>query len=184
MTKSTTGRRIKPVPMQPCFICINNIVIRNTIICTFNVRMFVNVRLIQASIYHDYCNISSKGHSVTAFIIAYCRRAWFSYSVMILKDIRILCIGIIFEYRIHTVYLIKMKVLTYTLYKEHCEPCTETHGSIAVNSCQIELARKDIILLSNIAVIFYKAGSRTGLENNKITKFNLSAGRYLFYWRF
>ena len=74
-----------------------------------------------------------------------------------------------------------MKVLPYTLYKEHCEPYTETDDSIAVNSGQIELARKDIILLSNIAVIFYKAGSRTGLEDNKIIKFNLSAGRYLFY---
>ena len=54
-----------------------------------------------------------------------------------------------------------MKVLTYTSYKEHCELCTEIHGSIAVNICQIELARKDIILLSNMVVIFYRAGSRT-----------------------
>ena len=34
-----------------------------------------------------------------------------------------------------------MKVLTYTSYKEY-----EIHGSIAVNSCQIELAQKYIIL--------------------------------------
>ena len=35
-----------------------------------------------------------------------------------------------------------MKVLTYTSYKEHCELYTKIHGSIAVNSCQIELAQK------------------------------------------
>ena len=34
------------------------------------------------------------------------------------------------------------------------------------------------ILLSNIAVIFYKAGSRTGVEDNKFIKFTLSAGTY------
>ena len=46
-----------------------------------------------------------------------------------------------------------MKVLTYTLYKEHCELYTETHGSVAVNSCQIELPQKYIILLSNVATL-------------------------------
>ena len=46
-----------------------------------------------------------------------------------------------------------MKVLTYTLYNEHCELYSEIHGSISVNSCQVELARKDIILLSNVSVI-------------------------------
>ena len=71
-----------------------------------------------------------------------------------------------------------MKVLTYTLYKEHCNLYTEIHGSIAVNNCQIELARKDIILLSNVSVIFYKAGARTGVENNRFIKFSLSAGTY------
>ena len=40
-----------------------------------------------------------------------------------------------------------MKVLNYTLYKEHCDIYTEIHGSIAVNSCEVELAQKDIILL-------------------------------------
>ena len=39
-----------------------------------------------------------------------------------------------------------MKVLTYTSYKEYCDLCNEIHGSIAVNSCQIELAQKYIIL--------------------------------------
>ena len=40
-----------------------------------------------------------------------------------------------------------MKVVTYMSYKVHCDLCTEIHGSTAVNSCQIELAQKDIILL-------------------------------------
>ena len=71
-----------------------------------------------------------------------------------------------------------MKVLTYTSYKEHCDLYTEIHGSIAVNSCQIELAQKDIILLSSISVIFYKAGARTGAENNRFIKFSLSVGTY------
>ena len=71
-----------------------------------------------------------------------------------------------------------MKVLTYTLYKEHCELYTEIHGSSAVNSCQIELAQKDMILLSNVSIILYNAGSRTGVENNKFKHFNLSAGTY------
>ena len=51
-----------------------------------------------------------------------------------------------------------MKVLTYTLYKEHSELYTESHDSIALKSCQIELAQKDVILLSSVSVIFYKAG--------------------------
>ena len=71
-----------------------------------------------------------------------------------------------------------MKVLTYTSYKEHCDLYTEIHGSIAVNSCQIELAQKDIILLSNVSIIVYKAGKRTGVENNKFIHLNLSAGTY------
>ena len=78
------------------------------------------------------------------------------------------------------VSLIKMKVLTYILYKEHCELYTEIHGSIAVNGCQIELAQKDIILLSNVSIIVYKAGKRTGAESNKFINFNLSAGTYSF----
>ena len=71
-----------------------------------------------------------------------------------------------------------MKLLIYTSYKEHCKLHTEIHGSIAVNRCQIELARKDIILLSSVSVIFYGAGSRTGLESNSFIKFSLSAGTY------
>ena len=58
-----------------------------------------------------------------------------------------------------------MKVLTYRSYIEHCDPYSEIHGSIAVNSCQIGLGQKDIILLSSISIIFYKAGAHTGVEN-------------------
>ena len=71
-----------------------------------------------------------------------------------------------------------MKVLTYTSYKEHCDLYTEIHGSIAVNSSQIELAQKYIILLSNTTIVIYKAGKRTGVENNKFINFNLSAAAY------
>ena len=70
-----------------------------------------------------------------------------------------------------------MKVLIYTLHKEHCKLYPEIHGSIAVNSCQIELAQKDTILVSNVSIIV-KAGKRTSMENNKCTHFNLSAGTY------
>ena len=71
-----------------------------------------------------------------------------------------------------------MKVLTYTSCKGYCELYTEIHGSIAVNSCQIELVQKDIFLLSSISVIFYKAGTRIGVENNRFIKFSLAAGTY------
>ena len=71
-----------------------------------------------------------------------------------------------------------MKGLTYTLDKEHFELHTEIHGSVTANICPIELAPKDIILLSNISIIVYKAGKRTGLENNKFIHFSLLAGTY------
>ena len=71
-----------------------------------------------------------------------------------------------------------MKVLTYTSYKEDYVLYTEIHGSIAVNSCQIELAQKDIILLSKVFIVIYKAGKRTSIENKKFIHFNLSAGTY------
>ena len=74
-----------------------------------------------------------------------------------------------------------MKVLTYTSFREDCDLCTEIHGSIAVNSCQVELAQKDIILLSKVSIIVYKAGKRTGVENTKFISFNLSAGTYSIY---
>ena len=71
-----------------------------------------------------------------------------------------------------------MKVLTYTSYKEHYDLYTEIHGSIAVNSCQIEPPQKYIILLSEVSIVIYKAGKRTGVKNDKIIHFNLSAGTY------
>ena len=71
-----------------------------------------------------------------------------------------------------------MKVLTYTSYKEHYDLHTEIHGSIAVNSCQIELAQKYIIVLSEVSIVIYKAGKRTGVENTKFIHFNLSASTY------
>ena len=64
-------------------------------------------------------------------------------------------------------YSIKMKVLTYTSYKEHCYLHNEIHGSIAVNSRQIELPQNDIILLSEVSIGIYKAGKRTGVESIK-----------------
>ena len=71
-----------------------------------------------------------------------------------------------------------MKVLTYTSSKEHCELYTEIHDSVAGNSCQIDLAQKDIILLSKISIMVYKAGERAGVEYNKFIHFNLSEGTY------
>ena len=71
-----------------------------------------------------------------------------------------------------------MKVLTYTSYKEHYDLYTEIHGSIAANSCQIGLAQKDIILLSEVSIVIYKAGKRTGVENDKFIHFNHSAGTH------
>ena len=69
--------------------------------------------------------------------------------------------------------------MIYTLYKKYCELNTEFHDPIAVSSCQIDLARKDNILLSNVSVMFYNTGSRTGVENNGFIKFNVLAGAYL-----
>ena len=50
------------------------------------------------------------------------------------------------------VYLLQMKVLTYISNKEHFKLYVEIHDSITAKSCHIELSRKDIILLSNMAV--------------------------------
>ena len=71
-----------------------------------------------------------------------------------------------------------MKVLTYASYKEHCDPYTEIHGSIAVNGCQVGLAQKDIILLSKVSIIVYQVGKRNGVENTKFISFHLSASTY------
>ena len=71
-----------------------------------------------------------------------------------------------------------MKVLTYTSYKEHCDLCTKIHGSIAVNSFQIGLTQKDIILLSEASIVIYKAGKHTGVENDKFIHVNIPADTY------
>ena len=71
-----------------------------------------------------------------------------------------------------------MRVLTYTSYKEHCDLYTKIHGSIAINSCQVGLAQKYIILLSEVSIIFYKAGKRTSVENTEFIHFKLLAGTY------
>ena len=49
--------------------------------------------------------------------------------------------------------------------------------SIVVTDRQIELVRRDIILLSDTQVILYKEGLPTGLEKRHI-KFTLSTGTY------
>ena len=72
-----------------------------------------------------------------------------------------------------------MKLVTYTSYKEHWDLYTVIHGPIAVNSCQIELPQKDIILLSEIFIVIYKGGKRTVVENDIFIHFNLSVGTYL-----
>ena len=71
-----------------------------------------------------------------------------------------------------------MRVVTYASYKEYCDLYTEIYGSIAVNSCQVELLQKDIILLSEVAIVVYKTGKPTDVENTKFISFNISAGTY------
>ena len=60
-----------------------------------------------------------------------------------------------------------MKVLTYTSYKEHCDLYIEIHGSIAVNSCQIGLFKKDKILLKDNKLFkySYSRASSSGVFN-------------------
>ena len=72
----------------------------------------------------------------------------------------------------------RMKVLTDTSYKEDYDLYTKIHGLIAINSCQIGLAQKDIILLSNASLIAYKAGKQTSLTNTEFIKFILWEGIY------
>ena len=76
------------------------------------------------------------------------------------------------------VYLIKMKVLTYTSYNKHYNLHSKIHGSVAVHSCQVGLAQKDIILLSKSSLIVYKAGKQTGVTNTEFIKFTLSGCTY------
>ena len=71
-----------------------------------------------------------------------------------------------------------MRVVTYASYKEYCDLYTEIYGSIAVNSCQVELLQKDIILSSEVSIVVYKTGKRTDVVNTKFISFNISAGTY------
>ena len=69
-----------------------------------------------------------------------------------------------------------MKVLTTISYKKHFELYTEILDLIVVNSCQLGLAKK-YILLSDTAVILYRAGSPTAVEDRHI-EFTLSTSTY------
>ena len=75
-----------------------------------------------------------------------------------------------------------MKVLTYTSYKEHYNPYTEIHGSIAVNRCQIGLFKKEKILLEDNKLLKYsylKALSSGIFKLDDYIEFALSSGTYL-----
>ena len=74
-----------------------------------------------------------------------------------------------------------MKVLTYTSYKEHYALYTKIQGSIAVNSCQVGLAQKYIILLSNASLTVHKVSKCskcTSVNNTEFISFTLSEGTY------
>ena len=71
-----------------------------------------------------------------------------------------------------------MKVLTYTSYNERYDLYSKIHGSIAVHSCQVGIAKKDIILLSKALSIVYKAGKQSRVTNTEFIKFTLSEGIY------
>ena len=71
-----------------------------------------------------------------------------------------------------------MRVLTYASFKEHYDLYNEIHGSITVNSCQVRLAQKDIILLSRPPILTYKAGTAIGVENRNLIHSSIPAGTY------
>ena len=58
-----------------------------------------------------------------------------------------------------------MKVITFTSYIEYFELHTKIHSSTAVSSCQIKSLMKDTALLSDVALILYKAGLRTFVQD-------------------
>ena len=73
--------------------------------------------------------------------------------------------------------------MTYTSYKEHYDPYTEIHGSIAVNSCQVGLFNKDKILLEDnkfFKYSYWKASSGVFKLDDYI-EFTLSGGTYSIY---
>ena len=66
-----------------------------------------------------------------------------------------------------------MKLLTYRSYK-HVELYTEIYGSIAVNTCQIELARNDKIMLADDIMILYSKSTLYTSSLYKSIQFTLS----------
>ena len=71
--------------------------------------------------------------------------------------------------------------MTYKWYKEHCDLYTEIHGSIAVNSCHVELFKKDKILLEDSKLFKYsysKALSSGVFKLDDYIDFTLSSGTY------
>ena len=74
-----------------------------------------------------------------------------------------------------------MMVLFYTSYKKHCELYTEIHDLIAVNSCPIELFKKDkIVLGDNILIKYLKSSSSSSgtFDLDDYAQFTLPAGTY------
>ena len=71
-----------------------------------------------------------------------------------------------------------MKVSTYKSHKEHYDLYTKSHGSIAINGCQVGISQKDITLPSKASLIVYKAGKQAGVTNTEFIKFTLSEGTY------
>lgn len=48
-----------------------------------------------------------------------------------------------FEYLVHAIDLMKMKILTYTSHKKHFGLYTKVYDSVTVNNCQIEFLKKN-----------------------------------------
>ena len=51
-------------------------------------------------------------------------------------------------------------------------------AQLLLTADRLNLHKQYIISLSNVSIIVYKAGKRTGVENNKFAHFNLSAASY------
>ena len=68
--------------------------------------------------------------------------------------------------------------MTYTKYKKHNDWYTKIQGSIAINSSQVGLAHRDIILLSSPPRITYKTSTTHGVENRNLIHSRIPAGTY------
>ena len=92
---------------------------------------------------------------------------------------RILRIGIIFEYHVHIFNKdkgIDSHITQGTLWAIHW--FNTFVAQLLLTAVRLNLYKKDFFLLSNVSIIVYKAGKRTGLKNNKLIHLNLSAGSY------